>query len=55
MLFTTTYRGGILLAVAESDQPENVFPRSCPWTLEEALSLRFFPDEGGDPRKDLSL
>ena len=54
-IFTTTYRGGILLAVAESDQPENVFPKSCPWTLEEVLSLQFFPDFKRSPRKGLSL
>jgi len=53
-IFTTTYRGGILLAVEESNQPESLFPKSCPWTIEAALAPQFLPEKRTS-QKGLSL
>ena len=38
------YRSGVLLASAETDLPEDSFPASCPFTLQQMLNEEFFPE-----------
>lgn len=54
-IFRTSYRGGVLLAVEESNQLESIFPKSCPWTIETALAPQFLPENKRPPQKGLSF
>ncbi len=38
------YEGGVVLAWGETDLPEDSFPASCPFTLEQILDKEYFPE-----------
>lgn len=38
------YQLGLALAMRETDLGEQVFPKVCPYTLEQALNSEFLPD-----------
>lgn len=38
------YGDAILSAARETGMDENVFPESCPWSVEQAMTNDFFPD-----------
>lgn len=39
------YLKGVVLAVGETDLPDNTFPAECPYSLTEILGDRFYPGE----------
>ena len=41
----TIYPKGLALAAGETNLPLKIFPQSCPYTLAEILSDRFYPGE----------
>lgn len=38
------YEDGIDLAIQETNLPEETFPTTCPYTLDQALDAEFLPD-----------
>ncbi len=42
----TGYEDGLDLAVRETNLPYATFPEICPYTLEQALDVKFLPDGG---------
>ncbi len=43
-IFTKAYVKSISKAVIETGINRNVFPKECPWTIEQALDAEFFPE-----------
>jgi hypothetical protein len=40
----SAYRDAVLEAVAETALAASVFPESCPWSWDEAMDARFWPE-----------
>lgn len=43
-VFDECYADAVEQAIAETDLPAETFPRSCPYTLAEALTSNYLPD-----------
>lgn len=44
--FQLGYEDGVDLAVQETNLPEETFPTTCPYTLEQTLDAKFLPAKG---------
>ena len=42
--FQLSYEDGVDLAIQETNLPEETFPMTCPFTLEQTLDAEFLPD-----------
>jgi hypothetical protein len=40
----TAYRDAVIEAIAETGLPEPTFPEVCPWTFEQVLNAKFWPE-----------
>lgn len=44
-LYKASYRKGVSRAGSETNQYPDSFPNECPWTIEQAMDLEFFPEQ----------
>jgi len=40
----TAFEGAVIEAADETGLPESVFPTVCPWTFEQSMDARFWPE-----------
>ena len=50
-VFQLGFEDGVDLAVQETNLPEETFPATCPFTLDQALDAEFLPDTQEDESK----